>query len=151
MNIVDLNLPEASPVKEFTGQYRFLSNFYPSPIMYEGIQYPTVEHAYQAQKTSDPALRAAIAALPTPGQAKRKGRRLRLRDDWEQVKVSIMLELCRLKFQDPDLKRLLDSTKGRRLLEGNSWGDTFWGVVDGKGNNFLGNILMMIRDKIPAG
>ncbi len=135
----------------FIGEYAFLSNFSDSWISYQGIRYPTVEHAYQAQKTYDAAVRKSIAALKSPGQAKRKGRAVKLRKDWESVKVNIMTELVRLKFQQhPDLQEQLLQTGEAKLVEGNTWNDRFWGVCGGVGKNWLGRILMQVREEIRA-
>jgi ribA/ribD-fused uncharacterized protein len=132
-------------IESFTGQYAFLSNCYPSPISFEGIDYPTVEHAYQAQKTLDLNFRRTIAEARTPGEAKRLGRHVQLRADWEQTKVHIMVKLLVLKFSDPILERKLLNTGTEFLIEGNDWKDTFWGYNLGDGKNVLGFILMKIR------
>src|SRR5690348_4795118 len=83
---------QSSPAKiaEFQGDNRFLSNFWPAEVIYEGITYPTAEHAYQAAKTLDPEQRKKIAALKTPSEAKTAGRSLKLRDDWETAKFTVM-------------------------------------------------------------
>lgn len=94
-------------IDSFSGQYRFLSNFYPSVIDYEGFEYPTVEHAFQAAKTYDLNERRRIAASATPGDAKRRGRKVKLRDDWETVCRDVMLELIREKFSIPFLTHSL--------------------------------------------
>ena len=93
-------------------------------------------------------LRLAIAAATTPGRAKRMGRVVPLRSDWEQVKDSIMEELIRSKFQDRSLAFMLWSTGSKELIEGNSWHDTYWGMCNGVGRNQLGKILMKIREEI---
>ena len=129
----------------FNSEYVFLSNFYPSPIIIDGIKYPTVEHAYQAAKTIDRREKLAIAATRSPGQAKRMGRKISLRRDWEEVKILTMLELLHLKFRHPVLKDQLLATGDTELIEGNNWGDTFWGVCCGKGSNKLGKLLMLVR------
>ena len=85
-------------IKEFQGENRFLSNFHPCRIDWEGIIYPSVEHAYQASKTLDKNERLKIANLSTPGRAKRAGQKLEIRPDWEEVKVPIMESLVRQKF-----------------------------------------------------
>lgn len=143
-------MPET--IKSFTGEHAFLSNFHPSPITYEGITYPTLEHAFQATKTRDPVIRQAIADKKTPGQAKRAGGKQGIiRDfnfeEWENKKIFVMEHLCRLKFQNPTLEAQLAATGDATLEEGNSWNDTFWGVSlrTGKGRNELGRILMHIR------
>ena len=143
------------PIASFKGEYAFLSNFYPSPLVADGITYPTVEHAFQAAKTNDPQTKSIIAAKDTPGKAKRAGGRRGIIKDfdpnWETRKISVMSSLVRQKFQDPELRELLNNTGERELIEGNSWNDTFWGVCRGKGKNNLGKILMQIRaDLNPA-
>jgi len=134
-------------ITNFKDEYEFLHNYYPHLITYEGINYPTNEHAFQAAKTLDIKLRKQIAACETPGKAKELGNAIPLRPDWEAVKTGIMEEICRLKFADPTLKEQLLATEGCYLIEGNHWGDTCWGMVNGKGENRLGQILMKIRDE----
>lgn len=135
-------------INRFDGDYAFLSNFYEFPVMFDGILYPTNEHAFQAAKTLDFEERKAIAALPTPGKAKRAGRRVSLREDWENVKDSIMKEICLVKFSNKELRDKLVQTKPHELIEGNTWNDRYWGVCNGTGENHLGKILMEIRDII---
>lgn len=133
-------------INSFTGEYSFLSNFYPSPILYDGYEYPTVEHAYQAAKTHDPATRKQIRDAETPAKAKRLGKSVALRKDWEQVKVNVMSELVLQKFaRHIELGDKLCDTGTEHLEEGNTWGDRFWGTVDGEGKNMLGKILMKVR------
>lgn len=115
------------------------------------MKFPSTEHAYQAAKTLDMAARSAIQALPTCGQAKRAGQQLALRSDWEQVKRDVMLDLQRQKYAVPELRSLLDATGDAELIEGNTWGDTYWGVCRGVGQNWLGRLLMQVRDEIHGG
>jgi ribA/ribD-fused uncharacterized protein len=135
-------------IDKFTGDYRFLSNFFLSPICMNGLVYPTVEHAYQAMKTFDQEERVRIAGQPTPGKAKSAGRKVTLRSDWENVKIDIMENLLRLKFKWPHLRDKLLATGDTELIEGNSWGDRFWGVFLGRGRNELGLALMRIRKEL---
>ena len=135
-------------IDSFQGEYGFLSNFHPSPICFNNIEYPTVEHAFQAMKTEDPQMRTKIAAAATPGEAKRMGRNVRLRLDWEEKKIPIMKRLLELKFQIPSLRRSLKETGCAMLVEGNKWNDRFWGVCNGAGRNELGKLLMDIRRTI---
>ena len=137
---------QQTPIETFQGAYRWLSNFWPCPVRYEGVTYPSVEHAYQAAKTTDMAARVRIAYLPRPGQAKRAGRKVALRRDWEQVKEDVMLSLLRLKFAPgSELADALSDTRQRPLVEGNRWGDRYWGVCEGEGRNRLGELLMRVR------
>ena len=133
----------------FDGEYAFLSNFYEAPVKYKYI-YGSAEAAYQAQK----AIRSEDANKFTeynPAKAKRMGRKIEIRDDWEQVKVSVMSDILFAKFvQNPELaKRLLD-TGDANLIEGNHWHDTFWGVdlETGEGQNMLGKLLMELRTEL---
>lgn len=137
-----------NPINKFSGEYAFLSNFYPAPtkVPWSDILYPTAEHAYQAAKTSDPRERQMIADCRWPGQAKLMGRTLTIRKDWELVKVEVMKCVVLMKFlQNGDLGDRLMLTYDRYLEEGNDHGDMFWGTVNGKGLNVLGNILMEVR------
>lgn len=132
-------------IDSFAGRYRFLSNFAPCKVTYDGIEYPSTEHAYQAAKTLDPSVRRQFRDCEKPNDAKKLGRKVVLRPDWESIKLDVMEELLRQKFSQPDFKRALLNTGDEELIEGNTWGDTFWGVCKGKGANHLGKILMKIR------
>ncbi len=135
-------------INSFTGEYFFLSNFYNAPVTYGGISYYNNEAAFQAQKCTDKADMQQFAQLD-PSQAKRLGRSITLRKDWEQVKISLMTEIVRAKFtQNPELAEKLAATGGAHLEEGNNWGDRIWGTVNGVGANNLGKILMQIRDEL---
>lgn len=134
-------------IDRFRGEHEFLSNFFRFPVEYEGIVFPTVEHAFQAAKTLDTGERTDIANASTPSIAKAKGRRVGLRPDWERVKIGVMEDILRSKFSDPVLRESLEATGDTMLIEGNTWGDQFWGVADGKGENQLGKALMRVRDE----
>lgn len=121
--------------------FSFLSNFYE----HNGW---TVEHHYQAAKTDHPAHAAKILAARTPGEAKRLGRAAPMRSTWEDEKVAVMLALLRVKFSDPELAQKLDGTGNAYLVEGNTWGDRFWGVCRGEGQNRLGELLMQVRSEL---
>ena len=139
-------------ITSFDGPYEFLSNFWPSPIVWRGGAYPTVEHAFQAAKTLDEAKRRRIAALPHPADAKAAGQRVELRPDWEAVKTGIMAELVSLKFADPELRARLQATGEREIVEGNHWFDRVWGQCPlGVGENRLGLILMAERARLTPG
>ena len=140
-------------IERFRGQYRFLSNFYPCYVRVGKYTYPSAEHAFQAMKTLDEKERKRIRHAPTPQEAKRLGRRVKLREDWEQRKVRTMTGVVYRKFlSDVNLKRALLLTGDAELIEGNTWMDTFWGVDlrTGKGQNYLGRILMAVRRKLRA-
>lgn len=138
-----------SEISTFRGKWTRLSNFAICSIWYEGHIYPSVEHAYQGAKTLDLEERRKIRNLATPNQAKKEGKKVHIREDWETIKIDIMASLLREKFsQEPD-RGLLVSTGNANLIEGNWWGDTFWGQCPlGIGENWLGRLLMSIRSEI---
>lgn len=134
-------------IREFTGDYRWLSNFWMVPIVYGPWTWPSAEHLYQAAKSIDPQDWKDVYECVSPGAAKRMGRHITMRPDWNDIKLGIMREVIEAKFdQHPDLREKLLATKGLVLTEGNTWGDTFWGVCRGVGQNHLGRILMEYRD-----
>lgn len=132
-------------INNFSGQYRFLSNFYPCRVIMDGLEYSTVEHAYQASKTVVVAQRTNIQSCARPGQAKTMGRYVDIRPDWESIKLMVMYKLLKQKFSIFEFKRLLLLTHNELIIEGNTWGDTYWGICKGEGYNHLGNLLMIIR------
>lgn len=130
-------------IAEFRGKYFFLSNFYPAPVTYLGQSFKNNEAAFQSAKYPD---RSDEFLNLSPSYAKRLGRHVRLRNDWEYVKDRVMYDICRAKFmQNKNLAQLLIETGDATLIEGNTWGDMVWGVCDGIGENRLGKILMQIR------
>jgi ribA/ribD-fused uncharacterized protein len=136
-------------IDSFKDEYRWLSNFWPAQVVFDGKTYNSVESAYIAGKTKDKSEREIIRNLPTPGKAKRYGKDIALRDDWDEVKIPIMRNLLTQKFKKgSELGNKLLSTGNIELIEGNTWGDTFWGVCDGIGENHLGNLLMQIRESL---
>ncbi len=133
-------------IASFSGENSFLSNFYIAPIVYQGIQFENSEAAYQAAKC--PEKMREFCDL-TPSDAKKLGRKLPLRSDWETVKYKVMYDVCLAKFtQNPDLLSMLLATGDAELIEGNTWGDTVWGVCEGVGENNLGKTLMRIRSEL---
>ena len=137
-------------IDSFSGYYGWLSNFYLWCVVYDGIVYPSAEHAYQAAKTNSPLEKEYIKAALTPGTAKRLGRRATLIKDWDNLKVGIMEEILRCKFSDELLQQQLLETHPQELIEVNYWGDTFWGVHNEVGENNLGKLLMKIREEMKA-
>jgi len=132
---------------KFCDNYDFLSNFHPSKVVDEfEIEYPTVEHAYQAAKTDNIEDKIKISKMETPGKAKRFGQKVKLVDGWEHIKDDVMFQLLLQKFQDPVLLLNLRNVVGE-IVEDNDWGDTYWGVYNGRGENTLGRLLMWIRDE----
>lgn len=173
------------PIAEFKGEYAFLSNFYPAAVVVDARKmpfgapydvearhnfiaqiargdkvffwFPSVEHAFQAQKTLDIARWVDDFQFGTPGQAKRKGRKLLIREDWEHVKLKIMRQCIQSKFRHSELRARLLMTHPRPLIEGNNWGDKVWGavvesrngpIIEWFGENWLGKLLVEERTRI---
>ena len=136
-------------ISKFSGTYRFLSNFFPSQMLIDGEFYDTVEHAYQAAKTDDPEKKKEIREAFSAGKAKKLGQRAELVEGWEEKKFEVMERLVREKFkQNQKIAMELAATGDKQLIEGNTWGDTIWGVCGGVGENNLGKILMRVRDEL---
>lgn len=135
-------------IDNFSGDFAFLSNFYYTGVVYEGIFYPSSEHAYQAAKSLNKEDRISVKKSGGPAQAKRRGKEIKMREDWDEVKYSVMEEILRIKFADPVLKEMLVSTEDYELVEGNYWHDYYWGVCGGIGENNLGKLLMKIRSEL---
>ena len=145
-------------ISRFRGKYRFLSNFSESPFTFEGLRYPTVEHAYQERKTLDPKQRVVIRTSPNVVTAARIGRSKStiLRPDWYDIKGKIMEPLVYEKFkQNPELAKMLIETGDAILIEGNYWHDNYFGLCscvkchEGEQPlNMLGEILMMVRSRL---
>lgn len=136
----------SNTINNFRGKYFFLSNFYEAFIVYNGCSFTNNEAAFQSQKC--PSQMKSFENLD-PSSAKRKGRHVALRPDWENVKIGIMRDIVERKFtQNPQLRVKLLSTENAHLEEGNNWGDKIWGTVDGVGQNHLGKILMKVREQM---
>lgn len=140
-------MPLIRIINLFKGDYSFLSNFYYTPIEYEGLIYKSSEVAYQASKTLDMNIRKQFTTL-TSYLARRSGKNLNLRDDWFTIRKDVMYKILQIKFSNPFLRDMLIKTNNAILIEGNDWGDTFWGVYKNKGENNLGLLLMKLREEI---
>jgi ribA/ribD-fused uncharacterized protein len=134
---------------EFRNEYYFLSNMYPCEIKItfppnkEIYTFKCVESAFQACKCIE---RIHEFENLDGYQAKKLGRTVHLREDWEQVKLLIMKKLVTIKFQQhPELRQKLIDISGI-ITEENTWNDKYWGICKGVGQNNLGKILMEIRD-----
>ena len=143
-------------IRGFRGAYAFLSNFHPCAALYEGIKYPCAETAFQAAKCADIQERRQFELL-LPREAKKFGRRIKLRADWESVKVEAMREILRAKFtNNPELRDKLQGSRQTELIEENNWHDNFWGdcvcerCKSVNGQNMLGKLLMEIRGEIKS-
>lgn len=148
-------------IARFRGKYKFLSNFYESPIEIDGIEYPTVEHAYQERKTLDSDRRRKIRNADTPMESAKLGRadETEIRDGWFKydLKGYFMRDLVWIKFkQNPKLAKKLVETGDAYLIEGNYWHDNYFGACycedchhsGEQPKNWLGRILMDVREKL---
>jgi ribA/ribD-fused uncharacterized protein len=140
-------------ILEFRGPTRWLSNYHPQPVFWRGIQFPTNEHAYQADKSPDGCIREIFATLQKPRFAQLLGQVIQCRPDWGEDKLRVMLEINRLKFANESLREMLLATGNGELVEGNTWHDNFWGTCTcekcgNRGQNNLGKILMQIRQEL---
>jgi len=143
-------------VDSFKDDYEKFRNFYPVVIHFESINFPSVEHAYVAAKSTDIFFRKRIAELPADqaGKAKIMGRKVFIRLDWDMVKIAYMKRFLHQKFAYDEFRSLLLSTGDMLLIEGNYWHDNYWGdcycpkCKDIKGKNNLGKLLMKVRKEI---
>ena len=135
-------------IDKFDGEYFFLSNFYPCDVNYDGMKFRNAEAAFQSAKTVFSIEKSTFTVLDA-SSAKKLGRQVLLRKDWEQMKDKVMYDVCYAKFsQNPELLQKLLNTSDSILIEGNTWGDRIWGIYKGEGENRLGKILMQIRDEL---
>lgn len=141
-------------ISSFSGRYRWLSNFWSCKVKYHSRVFPSVEHGYQAAKYTgrDEHMVEVIRLADTAADAKALGKCPGMRADWEMAKLGVMEDLIRIKFAPKsDLARKLLATGDAPLIEGNDFGDRWWGVCDGVGDNHLGKILMAIREELRHG
>lgn len=135
-------------ITSFKGEHAWLSNMQRiEPFFYGHLKFDSVECFYVAMKSTDVVERAKIAKM-NPYEAKKYGRTLKLREDWDAIKLGVMRYGLKKKFLQPKFKELLLATGDKELIEGNTWGDTFWGVCNGVGENHLGKLLMEIREQL---
>ena len=150
-DILKLRDDEIPPVIDsFRGTYRFLSNMSAYKVFYLGDTYYSAEAAYQGSKAATDLQRMKMVRVKRPDYARRRGRSMKqIREDWDKIKLRVMYEIVKAKFsQNEKLQAKLLATRDRVLIEGNDWGDTFWGMTDGEGENHLGKILMRVRAEL---
>lgn len=136
-------------IKGFFGEYRWLSNFYLCPVHFQGMSFPSSEHAYMSAKIKDPQERWRFFVQTNTLSCKKVrdlGQEVKLRPDWEELKYNFMFVVVWSKFSNNlVLAEKLRDTEGKYLEETNHWGDRYWGVCNGEGQNNLGKILMEVR------
>ena len=126
------------------------SNFYPHSVSFEGITFPSNEHAYQAAKSLDEDIRRMIMRCGSAATAKKLGRTIQIRPNWNEIKLQIMYDLLKQKFSNEGLGRQLWTTGDREIIEGNYWHDVYWGKCfcpkhNWEGQNFLGRLIKKVR------
>lgn len=144
----------------FSGEFALIDNFAETPVGIDvgfGFRaYQTSEHAFAAAKAIRRYDHDRVWRAPTPGRAKALGRRIELREDWEDVKYQVMWDILQAKFShNANCREVLRSTGDRLIYEGNTWGDRVWGVTRESfrssrwvGQNALGEMLMKIRERL---
>ena len=140
-------------ITEFQNEYRWLSNFAPVKIKLDGLEFPSVEHAYMSAKSEDEEWKKFCSnSNNTAGDVKRKSRSILLKDDWNKIKFKVMANCIKQKFNTEHYRTKLLETKDEHLQEGNRWNDKFWGVClkTNKGENNLGKLIMNVRSELQS-
>ena len=147
-----------SKITSFKDEYRFLSNFYQSPVTLDGLTYPNAEAAFQAQKCEKEEDKVKYTLVKNPVVAKRMGKKEpNLPENWREISYGIMLEVVRAKFSLSETKEKLLATGDAELVEGNNHHDNLWGdcicprCASKVGQNRLGKILMQVREELKQG
>lgn len=138
-------------IKEFKGEYKWLSNFADCKIILNNVKYPSVEHAYMSAKSKDELWKwACSSGAYTAGQIKIMSKDIPLLKNWENIKVDVMSACLRQKFNQEPYKTLLIETGDLLIEEGNWWNDKFWGIClkTNTGQNMLGKLIMEIRETL---
>lgn len=138
-------------IREFQGEYRWLSNFAPVKIVLDGIIYATVEHAYMSAKSDNPKWKAFCSdPMNSAADVKRKSRTIALKSGWDELKLTVMENCLNQKFSKEPYRSKLLKTGSVHIQEGNLWNDKFWGIClkTNIGKNHLGKLIMKIREKL---
>lgn len=140
-------------ITHFTSyEHRWLSNFWPCEIIFEGVTYRSVEHAYMSAKSDDPEWKLFCLNTEKPADVKYKSKEIELRPDWDDIKVKVMRKCVTEKFTQEPFKTMLLETGTEHIQEGNWWGDRFWGVdlnvSPPIGKNMLGILIMEVRNSM---
>lgn len=139
-------------ITDFSEQYSFLSNLYPSPMVIDGRYYQTVEHAFHAAKAKNEEDAKLVRQCESASQAKRLGKQMPVRDNWEEIQLTVMKRLLLVKFcANRQLSKKLLETGDAPIVYSNNDGDWYWGKFQGNGENNIGTLLMQVRDILRAG
>lgn len=135
-------------IREFQNEFRWLSNFAPVKIVLNGIEFPSIEHAYMSAKSDDIEWKNFCSnSNNKAGDVKRQSRNVKLKPNWDEIKLKVMEECVTQKFTQEPFKTKLLETGNEHIQEGNMWNDKFWGVClkTNKGENNLGKLIMKVR------
>lgn len=140
-------------IDSFRGPNRWLSNFHEAEVVFDGVSYPTNEHAYQAQKSANPVMQKVALSFTKPVDVMHRGRSFPPREDWENLKLDIMYRINLDKYtRHTELREKLLATADDELVEGNWWHDSLWGSCTcgtcPEGQNELGKVLMRVRAEL---
>jgi ribA/ribD-fused uncharacterized protein len=136
-------------IENFENEYFFLSNYFECDFVFRDLNYKSAEHAYQSMKAISKKDAEIIRSAKSPDEAKKLSRTIEIRSDWSLIKRSLMKEIVKQKFlQNPHLLSSLFDTGYEYLIEKNWWGDIYWGICNGTGENQLGKILMELRSEL---
>jgi len=131
---------------------RWVSNWFSNmvlcDIIIDGKKYNSTEVYYQSKKMKYEKDEIYISSLE-PHKAKTEASKLEKKDNWDDVKIAVMMVALKEKYKQPYWKEQLLNTKNNKIVEWNNWGDKYWGVSvkDNLGLNILGKILMDIREE----
>lgn len=140
-------------IREFKNEFRWLSNFYPVKIILDGVQFQSIEHAYMSQKSDDIKWKNFCSNYNSKaGDVKKQSRTIKLKSNWDEIKLEVMKECIRQKFSQEPFRTKLLKTGNEHIQEGNMWNDKFWGVClkTNKGENNLGKLIMDIRTSLKS-
>lgn len=153
-HILDTRRVPTEDITSFRDEHYFLSNMYPCSVLLNGVSYMSAESAFQSMKTTDPFYRQGFVRLDGK-RAKAYGRKIKLRDDWDDIKLKVMHTVLVSKFScNPYLLEKLQATGNKYLEEQNLWHDNYWGTctcprcVAIPGENHLGKLLMQVRKEL---
>ena len=138
-------------ITEFQNEYRWLSNFAPVKIKLYGLEFPSVEHAYMSAKSDDVEWKKFCSNQNNKaGDVKRQSRNITLKKDWNEIKLEVMANCIKQKFNTEPYRTKLLETGTQHIQEGNRWNDKFWGVClkTNKGENHLGRLIMDVRSAL---
>lgn len=142
-------------ITQFRGEYNWLSNMYKCPVGYGNYTFQSVENAYMFAKNNNCKDWLKFCLENPPNICKKESKNIKIREDWEEIKLEVMYKLLLQKFKQEPFRSKLLATNNENIQEGNFWNDIFWGVDlkqnPNVGENHLGRLIMYIRILIKQG